>query len=1195
LQNFMKCIIIVLYIFISLFIVMKRVGKIFLSIVVIAWLAFNLFFATYTSQGKTYLDEKEFKVALNTIKDEIDFKITAWIEEGEYYFKVTNKQTGEYTISYILSQYNEAFRKYCSDVLGMYLWYLGNSWTSDTWKQKTGKVLDVQKHKVILIIWGWVTPRISTATGQYKLPTLSIPSGWWRDNTNQECKKFIWWATSGSWWIITWKTIDLTWDIILYAVWDNYPFKGYCPDWAICSSMFCQWYSHSFSRSYEAFKIDECQPGYELEDGVCKCKINSKTIKTDWTYKCVSVSKNTARLQIGITGSSLSSIDLDYEIAAKLGIPHNNPNYQIGKISVVWEDSNSIWRAPEDSNEVRVSDMVEKSGDIEISKCKEIGDEYFLGKVQEITIESSDYNGCFNGCKCTQWVNSWERNYTCPTEEYAYCEKYCLKWYDLSEQCLYYKSYKQSSKKGFEKSPDRICENYWFNLESCPNWYECDKVECESGMKFKINTKESCKNAWERWFNLKSCPEWSECEELKCDDGIKYRLHIVCEKNWEQWFELESCPKWAMCSSAICNNVTRFKIDKCQPGYELEHGVCECKTHSTSTIKTDGTYKCVCPYTNYCWLDVGITGDRWSNTIRLGYDLARAVGIPHNNPNYTIVSYGSEENIMWEDGSSIWRVPAFLNGAGKVISVLEEYLEKTTCKEIGDKYFSGNVQEITIESSKYDGCYDGCKCSDWNDCPLEELTKCRTSCNRGLDLSEQCLNSKNNKSNSRGFNNEALTFDSTTCKIYWFDLDRCPQWYECDMVRCGNDEKYRVNTEKSSGEVWEKWFNLDSCPEWYAMNNGECVDKTVVDNNPWEWTISFSEDGLKWSKGSTKSGDTPYSPYKATFRVNPEDGKSAKKIELYAKVIIIDKLGGIYSTWNVDKYFNNRGDKPIDAKIFLERDKDDPYLWNLLVDFEPADIIYSTDYSDIVSPRGEEFFKIEITNNIDDSKITLKFNQEIDHYFTLSSDDKSVQSIINRREADADSKGATYWPFKLTWIWDDENCWTYDVTTSTPSWIHIDRKNNDTFYLRIDSYNKQTGKSLPSWRNWYIYIKWTCDTGKIKYERYGGNNRYYKFDYGALRSNIFPSSIMIWQKIGEASNNEISNNSTEESSWWMSQSWSNNSWWVTSLNGTKNSWMSQSRSNDLWWGVSLSRSNNSWWTLLSWSNSSWWVSLRMRI
>ena len=78
-----------------------------------------------------------------------------------------------------------------------------------------------------------------------------------------------------------------------------------------------------------------------------------------------------------------------------------------------------------------------------------------------------------------------------------------------------------------------------------------------------------------------------------------------CEKVSD--YPLTDCPDWAMCSSVVCDNERKYKVDTCQPDYEMVDWECMCHRIYTNTATTDGTYNCACPYPDLCFMQVWLS------------------------------------------------------------------------------------------------------------------------------------------------------------------------------------------------------------------------------------------------------------------------------------------------------------------------------------------------------------------------------------------------------------------------------------------------------------------------------------------------------------------------------------------------------------------------------------------------------------
>ena len=299
--------------------------------------------------------------------------------------------------------------------------------------------------------------------------------------------------------------------------------------------------------------------------------------------------------------------------------------------------------------------------------------------------------------------------------------------------------------------------------------------------------------------------KWEICDN--CSQDLKEICIDVCTKDFEK-YPLIECPEWAICSYVECGGTYRYKIDKCEGDYELIDGTCQCEEEYTQSAVTDWTYSCSCPYEDLCFLQV------WLNKLcnwNWYCDTKSYMWDTQMNYVYFILDDDWAKAAGIDDIDSIWDKREWLDGAGNVISVLENYMSPANCEEIGQKYFSEEWKELSVIHNEGKECTQVCPCVDLDNCPEDLKEKC------DIEDEEDC------------------------------DCSTCPEklWEAC-LGRPAPD------VPEPNGDDWNGWDDWDG--DWWDVSNGSC------NSCPCEYA-DFSADLVKWDSIRAKLWDKSLSAF----------------------------------------------------------------------------------------------------------------------------------------------------------------------------------------------------------------------------------------------------------------------------------------------------------------------------------------------
>ena len=291
-----------------------------------------------------------------------------------------------------------------------------------------------------------------------------------------------------------------------------------------------------------------------------------------------------------------------------------------------------------------------------------------------------------------------------------------------------------------------------------------------------------------------------------------------CEKVSD--YPLTDCPDWAMCSSVVCDNERKYKVDTCQPDYEMVDWECMCHRIYTNTATTDGTYNCACPYPDLCFMQVWLSSlcSQW----RCDWQMYMSDGTKMNYI-YFILDDKWAAAAGIENMDSIWDKRVFFDGAGEVVSVLDHYMSPANCEEIGQKYFSEKWKEFSVTYDEDKGCSQTCQCTDLNNCPEDMKKQCVKSCwNNKKEPWEDCSNCPQDFRNECVWkkiplNPNRLTPDNlepTSREVKEekcdknpdYSLTACPTGAICSYADCGDRYGYKI----------------ESCQNDYELKDGSC-------------------------------------------------------------------------------------------------------------------------------------------------------------------------------------------------------------------------------------------------------------------------------------------------------------------------------------------------------------------------------------
>ena len=301
-------------------------------------------------------------------------------------------------------------------------------------------------------------------------------------------------------------------------------------------------------------------------------------------------------------------------------------------------------------------------------------------------------------------------------------------------------------------------------------------------------------------------------------------------------YPLIDCPDGAMCSSIVCNNKRIYKLEKCQDDYEMVNWECKCNgwEDRTTTAKLEWKYGCNCPYWNLCFLTVYVDelcsrGScetvGYSAGMRLNYvsfilndEWAEAAGIPNHDSSYEVYWKSVVQN-----PNSIWKIRVWLNWAGEVVSVLDNYMEPEMCESVWKQYFSEAGKELVVTHHTEKACVSGCQCVDLDNCPENMKKQCLKSCwNNKKEPWETCLTC------SQDLGKECVwkKISSNPDRLTPADLE--PTSREVKQEKCDNNPDYSwtvcpdgaICTYADCGGRYG--YKIESCQGDYELKNGTC-------------------------------------------------------------------------------------------------------------------------------------------------------------------------------------------------------------------------------------------------------------------------------------------------------------------------------------------------------------------------------------
>ena len=408
-----------------------------------------------------------------------------------------------------------------------------------------------------------------------------------------------------------------------------------------------------------------------------------------------------------------------------------------------------------------------------------------------------------------------------------------------------------------EEIGQRYFSEKWKNLsaiyhdtESCTPWCPCaDLDDCPSELKKQCEGL--CGNGL--------IDKWETCET--CSDDLKNICVDICIEDFKN-YPLTDCPDWAICSYTECGGTIKYKIDSCQGDYELKNGTCQCIEDYTNTITTDGTYKCSCPYGDLCFMEVWIAENSYP------LDASR------KSDDYLILDDKWAAAAGIENMDSIWDKRSSLDGAGEVISVLQNYMSPANCEEIGQKYFSEKWKEISITYHEDKDCNPGCPCEDLNNCPDELKDRCDiededenedcdcTTCPE--KLKERCL-TRPSPDNPVPENNDDNGWDDDWggWNISNGSCNSCP----CEYADFSTD---LVKWDSIRAKLWDK-----SLSAFYRYSNSVAIDSLMDSDNGW-WSGGWGSWGWGWAWNPSMD-DTKQETRKAKLIIRRDGGRTVRE------------------------------------------------------------------------------------------------------------------------------------------------------------------------------------------------------------------------------------------------------------------------------------------------------------------------------
>ena len=301
-------------------------------------------------------------------------------------------------------------------------------------------------------------------------------------------------------------------------------------------------------------------------------------------------------------------------------------------------------------------------------------------------------------------------------------------------------------------------------------------------------------------------------------------------------YTLIDCPEGAMCSSIVCNNERKYKLERCQDDYEMVDWQCKGNKVVTNSATLDWTYNCACPYGNLCFMQVNADklcswgycdAVSYSNGMKMNYvyfilddKWAKAAWIPNYDSSYEII-WGRD--LAVHDPNSIWKITAWRDWGGKIVSVLDHYMTPEMCESVGKQYFSETGKEISVTYSDEYSCTNGCQCVDLNNCPDDMKQQCLKTCwNKKKESWENCT------SCPQDFGNECMWKKIVPNPNHLTPDDLMPTLIEPKEEKCEKNPDYSLiacptGAICSYADCGGRYgYKIESCQNDYELKDGAC-------------------------------------------------------------------------------------------------------------------------------------------------------------------------------------------------------------------------------------------------------------------------------------------------------------------------------------------------------------------------------------
>ena len=301
-------------------------------------------------------------------------------------------------------------------------------------------------------------------------------------------------------------------------------------------------------------------------------------------------------------------------------------------------------------------------------------------------------------------------------------------------------------------------------------------------------------------------------------------------------YTLIDCPEGAMCSSIVCNKERKYKLERCQDDYEMVDWQCKCNKVVTNSATLDWTYNCACPYANLCFMQVNADklcswgycdAVSYSNGMKMNYvyfilddKWAKAAWIPNYDSSYEII-WGRD--LAVHDPNSIWKITAWRDWGGKIVSVLDHYMTPEMCESVGKQYFSETGKEISVTYSDEYSCTNGCQCVDLNNCPDDMKQQCLKTCwNKKKESWESCT------SCPQDFGNECMWKKIVPNHNHLTPDDLMPTLIEPKEEKCDKNPDYSLTACPtgaicSYADCGDRYgYKIESCQNDYEFKDGAC-------------------------------------------------------------------------------------------------------------------------------------------------------------------------------------------------------------------------------------------------------------------------------------------------------------------------------------------------------------------------------------